>query len=156
MVQDASNNDQSDVSTGSDQQPEDWNIRDPETGGMATAFVDAVLLAIDVGDRVLARQLTQDLHEADLADLIEALPGSERSRLVALLGSDFDFAALTELDEGYGSVCWKTCRSIRLPRRWRDLTVMMQFSSWRICRLRTGPKSWTRFRHLNALFCSVH
>ncbi|WP_306263055.1 magnesium transporter [Pararhizobium sp. IMCC21322] len=75
-------------------------IHDPETGGMATIFVDAVQLAIEGSDKALARQLTADLHEADLADLIEALPAPDRSRLIALLGSDFDFTALTELDEG--------------------------------------------------------
>lgn len=76
-----------------------WSVRDPETGGIAQEFVEAILLAIDASDHGLARQLTIDLHEADLADLIEALPSAERTRLVALLGSDFDFAALTELDE---------------------------------------------------------
>lgn len=100
MAQDASPNDPSEAPTGGEQQPEDWSIRDPESGGMATAFVDAVSMAVDAGDQPLARQLTHDMHEADLADLIEALPASERSRLVALLGSEFDFTALTELDEG--------------------------------------------------------
>lgn len=77
----------------------EWSVRDSETGGIAQEFVDAVLLGIDAADHGLARDLTADLHEADLADLIEALPSAERTRLVALLGSDFDFAALTELDE---------------------------------------------------------
>ncbi|MBL4645162.1 MAG: magnesium transporter, partial [Rhizobiales bacterium] len=66
---------------------------------MATDFVDAVLLAVDASDADLARDLAANLHEADLADLIEAIPGPARTRLVALLGSEFDFAALTEVDE---------------------------------------------------------
>ncbi len=74
-------------------------IRDVETGGMASDFVDAVLLSLDASDAELARELVADLHEADLADLIEAIPSSARSRLVALLGPVFDFAALTEVDE---------------------------------------------------------
>lgn len=77
----------------------EWSVHDPETGAIAQEFVDAVLLGIDAADHGLARDLTTNLHEADLADLIEALPSAERTRLVALLGSDFDFAALTELDE---------------------------------------------------------
>lgn len=100
MAQNASSNDEIDPVDGDDAAAAEWVIHDPETGGMATVFVDAVLLAIDASDKSLARQLTTDLHEADLADLIEALPASERSRLIALLGSDFDFTALTELDEG--------------------------------------------------------
>lgn len=100
MVQNTSSNDESDPLDGQDAAAPEWTIHDPETGGMATIFVDAVLLAIEGSDKALARQLTTDLHEADLADLIEALPAPERSRLIALLGSDFDFTALTELDEG--------------------------------------------------------
>lgn len=100
MAQNASSNDEIEPVDGDDAAAAEWVIHDPETGGMATVFVDAVLLAIDASDKSLARQLTTDLHEADLADLIEALPASERSRLIALLGSDFDFTALTELDEG--------------------------------------------------------
>ncbi|MGJ8530919.1 MAG: magnesium transporter [Alphaproteobacteria bacterium] len=100
MVQNTSSNDESDPLDGPDAAAPEWTIHDPETGGMATIFVDAVLLAIEGSDKALARQLTTDLHEADLADLIEALPAPERSRLIALLGSDFDFTALTELDEG--------------------------------------------------------
>ncbi len=100
MVQNTSSNDESDPLDGQDAAAPEWMIHDPETGGMATIFVDAVQLAIEGSDKALARQLTADLHEADLADLIEALPAPDRSRLIALLGSDFDFTALTELDEG--------------------------------------------------------
>lgn len=87
-----------DISDGASSDGE-WAVRDVETGGIAQEFVDAVLLGISATDHSLTRDLTIDLHEADLADLIEALPVSERTRLVALLGSDFDFTALTELDE---------------------------------------------------------
>src|SRR4029079_15487650 len=39
-----------------------------------------------------------ELHEADTGDLIEALDHDLRPRLIALLGRDFDFTALTEVD----------------------------------------------------------
>ncbi|MEH6726357.1 MAG: magnesium transporter [Hyphomicrobiales bacterium] len=100
MAQNPSSNNDTVPADGNGSVTPEWTIRDAETGGMAAVFVDAVLLAIDANDTALARQLTADLHEADLADLIEALPAPERSRLIALLGSHFDFTALTELDEG--------------------------------------------------------
>ena len=62
-------------------------------------LVDAVAVAIRTGDPVGARSLVSDLHGADLADLIVALEPDLRAPLVLLLGDDFDFAALTELDE---------------------------------------------------------
>jgi magnesium transporter len=43
--------------------------------------------------------LVGELHEADTGDLIEALEGELRPRFVELLGRDFDFAALTEVDD---------------------------------------------------------
>jgi magnesium transporter len=47
----------------------------------------------------LLRALGGDLHEADSGDLIEALDGDHRVRLVTLMGADFDFTALTEVDD---------------------------------------------------------
>jgi magnesium transporter len=62
-------------------------------------FVRAVEDAIEAKDAATLRQLTEDLHEADLADLIEVLSSAEREGLVTLLGKDLDYAALTELEE---------------------------------------------------------
>lgn len=62
-------------------------------------FVEAIVGAIDAGDADALRGLVADLHESDVARLLEALPASERPRLIELLGADFDFTALTELDE---------------------------------------------------------
>ena len=73
-------------------------LRDEE-GHVSADFVDAISRAVEAGDRAQARALAGDLHEADLGDLIEALVPEERPRLVELLGADFDFTALTEVDD---------------------------------------------------------
>lgn len=73
-------------------------IRDDE-GDLSPDYVAAVAEAIERDDVERLRALTVDLHEADLGDLIEALHPDDRAKLVRLLGSDFDFAALTELDD---------------------------------------------------------
>ncbi|MDF2621548.1 MAG: magnesium transporter [Xanthobacteraceae bacterium] len=62
-------------------------------------FVEAALGAIETRDVEALKALVADLHESDLARLLEALPPADRPQLIELLGSDFDFAALTELDE---------------------------------------------------------
>ncbi|MBB3771114.1 magnesium transporter [Angulomicrobium tetraedrale] len=62
-------------------------------------FVEAVVGAIEAGERDILRSLIADLHESDLGRLIEALPPPDRPRMIELLGADFDFTALTELDE---------------------------------------------------------
>src|SRR5690606_18508453 len=55
--------------------------------------------AIDAADVDELRKLVGDLHEADVGALLEALPAEKRPRMVELLGLDFDFTALTEVDD---------------------------------------------------------
>jgi magnesium transporter len=62
-------------------------------------FVKNVERAIAARDVARLRELTGDLHEADLGDLLEALDPDLRPRLIELMGPDFDFTALTEVDD---------------------------------------------------------
>jgi magnesium transporter len=55
--------------------------------------------AVDAGDVAALRTLVGDLHESDLGALLVALKAEQRPRLVELLGIDFDFTALTEMDD---------------------------------------------------------
>ena len=55
--------------------------------------------AIAESDAAGLKELTGDLHATELAHLIEALKSDQRAPLVQLLGDDFDYTALTELDE---------------------------------------------------------
>lgn len=74
------------------------SIRDSD-GAFLPQFIEGVEAAIGEGDRAALKQRIEPLHEADLGDLIEALDEGDRPRLIELLGRDFDFTALTELDE---------------------------------------------------------
>ncbi|MCA3624009.1 MAG: magnesium transporter [Methylobacterium sp.] len=74
------------------------DVRD-EDGNLHPELIEAVREALAAGDSVRLVALAGDLHEADLGDLIEALDPDERPRLVALMGEDFDFAALTEIED---------------------------------------------------------
>ncbi len=73
-------------------------VRDDD-GGIAPEFLHAVEEAIDAGDIRRLRELVRDLHEADLADVIELLPHGERIRLIRLLDRQFNVEALSELEE---------------------------------------------------------
>jgi magnesium transporter len=68
-------------------------------GSIRKTFVKSVARRIETGDASGLRGLVGDLHEADMGALIEALEPEQRSRLVSLLGIDFDFTALTEVDD---------------------------------------------------------
>ena len=73
-------------------------LRDAD-GEIVPAFVEAVDAATRASDSRRLRVLVGDLHEADQGALLEALETELRPRLIGLLGEDFDFAALTEVDE---------------------------------------------------------
>jgi magnesium transporter len=73
-------------------------LRDEE-GAVRAEFVETVAEAIAGRDAGLLRSLVGDLHEADTGDLIEALDHDLRPQLIALMGKDFDFTALTEVDD---------------------------------------------------------
>jgi magnesium transporter len=73
-------------------------LRD-EDGAIRADYVERVAAAIEAQDAAALRALVGDLHEADAGDLIEALDPELRPRLVALMGADFDFTVLTEVDE---------------------------------------------------------
>lgn len=70
-----------------------------EDGSLSTVYVERIEQALEEDDAQSVLPETKSLHEADLADLLEALPGRLRVQLVRALGEDFDFATLTELDE---------------------------------------------------------
>ena len=70
-----------------------------DDGAIRSEFLDRVREAIERRDATVLQALVGELHEADTGDLIEALDGELRPRFVELLGREFDFAALTEVDD---------------------------------------------------------
>ncbi len=62
-------------------------------------FVARVELAVAADDADALGALIEGLHEADQASLLEALDHDSRPKLIELLGTRFDFAALTEVDD---------------------------------------------------------
>jgi len=78
--------------------PRPEEFRDEE-GALRPEFVSTVQAAILAGNRDRLVELVGDLHESDLGELIEELDSEARPRLITLLGRDFDFTALTEVDD---------------------------------------------------------
>src|SRR6516164_3236130 len=71
----------------------------PSSVAVRADFVERVAQAITTGNSAALRELVGELHQADVGDLIEALDPELRSQLVKLMGHDFDFSALTEVDD---------------------------------------------------------
>ena len=71
----------------------------PDAYGISADLVRAVAEALEQEDLGEVRQLAGDLHEADLADLLEQLDREGRRKLIAALGTDFDLEVLTYLDD---------------------------------------------------------
>jgi magnesium transporter len=73
-------------------------LRD-EGGVLREEFVQHVRESVEASDRPAVLKLVGDLHEADVGAVIEALDPELRPRLVELMGREFDFTALTEVDD---------------------------------------------------------
>lgn len=70
-----------------------------EDGAVRSAFLAHIGAAIADRDTIELKREVGDLHQSELGDVIEALLPEQRLALVELLGKDFDFSALTEVDE---------------------------------------------------------
>jgi magnesium transporter len=85
--------------TGDARKPVGAPVIHDDDGNLTDTFVADVRDAIAAEDGARLRVHVGELHETELAALIEALDPDERTGLIRLLGEDFDFTALTELDE---------------------------------------------------------
>lgn len=70
-----------------------------DDGAIRGAYLAHIGAAIADRDVIVLKHDLADLHQSELGDLLEALLPDQRRALVALLGEDFDFAALTEVDD---------------------------------------------------------
>lgn len=70
-----------------------------EDGAIDASFLERVETALDDDDAVFLHEDVANLHPSELGHLIDALASEQRQILVQRLGDEFDFAALTEVDE---------------------------------------------------------
>ena len=70
-----------------------------ENGAVRSSFLAHVGAAIADRDTLTLKQDVGALHQSEVGHLLEALMPEQRRALVELMGKDFDFAALTEVDE---------------------------------------------------------
>ena len=101
-------------------EPEAAAIRDEE-GTLYPDFVERVSNAIKGHDGISLRALVGDLHEADLGDVLQALDPDERDRLVRLMGNDFDWVALTEVDDSVRSEILEAIPNEQIAEAVREL-----------------------------------
>jgi magnesium transporter len=73
-------------------------IRDDD-GVLLPEFLAAIRARLVAEDHDGLIALAGDLHESDIGEIIEALEPDERGDFVRVMGRDFDFAALTEIED---------------------------------------------------------
>lgn len=81
-----------------DTNDQDIAVRDDERK-ISPEFVGRVKQAVDAENKADLGDLTGDLHEADLADLIETFKSEDRESFVRIMESDFNLLTLTEVDD---------------------------------------------------------
>ena len=70
-----------------------------EDGAVRESFVEGMEQSIANKDEEVVRNTLRDLHESEVGDILETLNEEDRGLLVELSGDEFNFAALTEVDE---------------------------------------------------------
>jgi magnesium transporter len=70
-----------------------------EDGIVRSSFLAHIGAAIADRDTLTLKDEVGELHQSEVGDLLEALMPEQRRSLVELMGSDFDFTALTEVDD---------------------------------------------------------
>lgn len=70
-----------------------------ENGVVDQSFLARIEGAIGEHDTLTLRRDVGALHESEVGDLLETLSHEQRHALVQLMGKDFDYSALTEVDE---------------------------------------------------------
>lgn len=83
----------------SDLQTEPQDVSD-NAYALELTLVDKIDEAVDTGDRGRLLQLIEDLHAADIADLLEQISPQDRKRFLTLWGDEIDGDVLSELSEG--------------------------------------------------------
>jgi magnesium transporter len=92
-------------------------------GDIRPDVLAAIQVAIAAENREALTALAGDLYEADLGDVIEALEPDERPRLIAIMGADFDYAALTEVDDSVREDILEEISNERIAEGVRDLDL---------------------------------
>ncbi|RFC65114.1 magnesium transporter [Fulvimarina endophytica] len=80
------------------EQARDLGIYD-EDGFVESAFLSRIEDLVEAENAPTLKSLVEPLHESELGDILETLDNEPRQGLVRLLGEDFDYSALTEVDE---------------------------------------------------------
>ncbi|XWN33254.1 MAG: magnesium transporter [Devosia sp.] len=70
-----------------------------DEANLSEATLERANALVAAGDAAGLKALVADLHESDVAELLERLGADDRVAFVRLLGDEFDFTALTELQE---------------------------------------------------------
>ena len=70
-----------------------------DNGAVLASFIAQVGAAIAEGDAAALGREIGGLHQSEMGDLLESLAPEQRRALVELMGPDFDFTALTEVDD---------------------------------------------------------
>jgi magnesium transporter len=70
-----------------------------ENGAVLPSFLARIGAAIADRDTLTLKHDVAGLHQSELGDLLEALQPEQRHSLIELMGQDFDFSALTEVDD---------------------------------------------------------
>jgi len=90
-------------------------------GDFDSGFLHSVTEALSRDDAEHLKQDVGSLHESELGDLLEHLNQDDRKSLVRLMGEQFDYTALTEVDEAIRLEIVESMPNAQIARAVREL-----------------------------------
>ncbi|MBL4838470.1 MAG: magnesium transporter [Kordiimonadaceae bacterium] len=74
-------------------------VETPQTDvHLSKEFVQSLRRALKAGEEKQVLKMLEEVHAADVADILEVLPSSQRRALIALIGDSFDPEVLSEVE----------------------------------------------------------
>jgi magnesium transporter len=92
-----------------------------EDGAVRASYLTRIGAAIADRDTLTLKRDVHDLHQSELGDLLEALMPEQRLALVDLLGEDFDFSSLTEVDDAIRQDIVEAIPNTQIAQAMQDL-----------------------------------
>ena len=104
-------------------EPETLTAPLPDEGDYSLGKKDvaAILFAVERNDREMLVGLLEDMHAADIADLLEQVNSYDRRRLIQLYDREFDGEILSELEESLREDVMAALRPETLAEAVRDM-----------------------------------
>lgn len=97
------------------------SIAEDDALTLSQGMIDEITAAAESGQRANMVELLDELHPADVADLLEQVKPRLRDEIISLWGADFDIDVIPEVEEGVRDALIENLPETKIAEAVRDL-----------------------------------